>query len=805
VAKKTALEAALEGKRARIDPRRILVGAGAVLAIIAALACFAQAWQGWREAAAHVALQGMRDAVVAELEGFIASRQEALKTALEDAQLRADLAPGDEVGRDRAAVRLKELLPELERVEFYGGELYELLTRDLEDFGYARANILADARARNGIAPAQVHRDQAERNFLALAQAVREGELPIAYAYVWLPPGPTIAPDTPIAPEAGTLEIRQGVRGFTELKRYSGVGSYVNFEAEVRPVANSILTVAISRGELFKLPLFGQLDHWLVLGLGVGLLLLAALLFGQRARMAGVESVASRLLDRVAPKKAEEEGEIMPVGPAKPAPTTAAASSPAPTAATAAAAASGKSAAAKALAIDRSIFRAYDIRGVVGQSLHNDTARMIGLAVGSVLRERGLKEIVIGRDGRLSGPDLVAELIRGLRATGCDVLDIGQVPTPVVYFATYHLNAGSGIAVTGSHNPSNYNGFKIVVGGETLAEDAIQDLYRRISEGRYATGSGGLQVMDVFQDYLDRISGDVQVERRLKVVVDAGNGVAGGVAPQVLEAIGCDVVPLYCEVDGTFPNHHPDPTDPHNLEDLILSVKRLKADVGLAFDGDGDRLGVVTASGEIIYPDRVLMLFAIDVLNRNPGATVIYDVKCTGHLQDIVLRNGGSPIMWKTGHSLMKAKLREEDAALAGEMSGHFFFRERWYGFDDAIYAAARLCEILGASERAPQELFDELPKGVSTPELKVEMQEGQPHDFIARFRDRSNFPSARVSTIDGVRADYPDGWGLVRASNTTPSLVLRFDADNAEALERIKTTFREQMRAIEKDIALPF
>jgi phosphomannomutase/phosphoglucomutase len=311
--------------------------------------------------------------------------------------------------------------------------------------------------------------------------------------------------------------------------------------------------------------------------------------------------------------------------------------------------------------------------------------------------------------------------------------------------------------------------------------------------------------MDVFQDYLDRISGDVQVERRLKVVVDAGNGVAGGVAPQVLEAIGCDVVPLYCEVDGTFPNHHPDPTDPHNLEDLILSVKRLKADVGLAFDGDGDRLGVVTASGEIIYPDRVLMLFAIDVLNRNPGATVIYDVKCTGHLQDIVLRNGGSPIMWKTGHSLMKAKLREEDAALAGEMSGHFFFRERWYGFDDAIYAAARLCEILGASERAPQELFDELPKGVSTPELKVEMQEGQPHDFIARFRDRSNFPSARVSTIDGVRADYPDGWGLVRASNTTPSLVLRFDADNAEALERIKTTFREQMRAIEKDIALPF
>ena len=412
---------------------------------------------------------------------------------------------------------------------------------------------------------------------------------------------------------------------------------------------------------------------------------------------------------------------------------------------------------------------------------------------------------MVARDGRLSGPQLVQELIKGLRLAGADVIDIGAVPTPVLYFATFHLNAGSGVMMTGSHNPPDYNGFKIVIGGETLAEDRIAEIYERIVEGKLANGAGGLQVMDVANDYIERIAGDVQVERRLKVVVDAGNGIAGGIAPQVLEQIGCEVVPLYCEVDGNFPNHHPDPSDPHNLSDLIVSVKRLQADLGLAFDGDGDRLGVVTANGEIIFPDRLLMLFAIDVLNRNPGAAIIYDVKCTGHLQDLILRHGGSPLMWKTGHSLIKAKMREEDAELAGEMSGHFFFRERWFGFDDGIYAAARLCEILGASERSPQDMFDELPKGVSTPELKVPMDEGQHYAYIAKFRERASFPGARVSTIDGVRADYPDGWGLVRCSNTTPNLVLRFDANDQSALTRIQETFRAQMLALEPGLVLPF
>jgi phosphomannomutase/phosphoglucomutase len=437
---------------------------------------------------------------------------------------------------------------------------------------------------------------------------------------------------------------------------------------------------------------------------------------------------------------------------------------------------------------------------VVGQSLTPAATRAIGRAIGSEARDRGLHEIVVGRDGRLSGPELVAALIAGLRSTGIDVIDIGAAPTPVTYFAGYHLNTGSGISVTGSHNPSDYNGFKIVLGGETLSEDAIQNLYRRITERRFVDGMGGLQTIDVNQDYIRRITDDIQIERKLKVVVDCGNGIAGALAPVVLEGIGCEVIPLYCDIDGTFPNHHPDPSDLHNLQDLIVSVKLVGADIGLAFDGDGDRLGVVTASGEVIFPDRVLMLFAIDILTRNPGATIIYDVKCTGHLQPLILQHGGSPLMWRTGHSLIKAKMKETGAALAGEMSGHFFFAERWYGFDDGIYAAARLMEILASDvdERTPQQIFDSLPKGVSTPELKIPMREGEHYRFIETFRQKATFDGARLTTIDGMRADWADGWGLVRASNTTPVLVLRFDADNVQALKRIQDVFRTQLLALD-------
>ena len=444
---------------------------------------------------------------------------------------------------------------------------------------------------------------------------------------------------------------------------------------------------------------------------------------------------------------------------------------------------------------------------MVGQTLDAGVAKLIGQAIGSAMEAQGLREIVVGRDGRLSGPEISHALIEGLRATGRDVIDIGLAPTPLTYFAAYQFRTGSCVAVTGSHNPPDYNGFKIVLGGETLWGDSIQALYASIAEDRLHSSAttGVLQVREVADDYMHRVAEDVQLERKLKVVVDAGNGVAGMLAPEVLEAIGAEVAPIFCEVDGKFPNHHPDPSEAKNLADLIQMVARLDADLGVAFDGDGDRLGVVTRSGEIISPDRVLMLLAADVLERNPGAMILYDVKCTGHLASHILRHGGSPLMWKTGHSLIKAKMKETGAELAGEMSGHFFFKERWYGFDDGIYAAARLLEILATREQSPDEVFATLPKGFSTPELKISMDEGANHAYVDRFRERAKFEGARVATIDGVRADWPDGWGLVRASNTTPTLVLRFDADTPEALTRIQDIFRSQMLAVQPDLVLPF
>ena len=461
----------------------------------------------------------------------------------------------------------------------------------------------------------------------------------------------------------------------------------------------------------------------------------------------------------------------------------------------------------KPVLIDRSIFRAYDIRGIVGRTLDRSVAELIGHSVGSLMQERDLRDIVVGRDGRLSGPEMVEGLVAGLRKAGVNVTDIGMVPTPVVYFGAYHLRTGCCISVTGSHNPPDYNGFKIVVGGETLYGDAITDLHARIAENRLHTAPtpGSLGERDISADYVLRIASDVQLGRRLKVVVDAGNGVAGEIGPRVLEAIGAEVEELYCEIDGTFPNHHPDPSEPHNLEDLIRMVQRLDADLGIAFDGDGDRLGVVTRDGENIYADRLLMLFAADVLERNPGAMIVYDVKCTGRLASHILRHGGSPLMWKTGHSLIKAKMRETGAELAGEMSGHFFFAERWYGFDDGIYAAARLLEILATAPEFPDEVLHALPKGVSTPEIKVDAPGGDPHTFVEQFREGAFFEGGRLSTIDGLRVDWPDGWGLVRASNTTPVLVLRFDADNAEALARIQATFRERLLQVKPDLVLPF
>ncbi|MCX8086887.1 MAG: phosphomannomutase/phosphoglucomutase [Rhodocyclaceae bacterium] len=455
--------------------------------------------------------------------------------------------------------------------------------------------------------------------------------------------------------------------------------------------------------------------------------------------------------------------------------------------------------------ISPAIFKAYDIRGIVGETLTTEAARLIGQALGSEARARGLKSLVIGRDGRLSGPQLASALAEGLLATGIDVIDIGCVPTPVTYFAAHHLGTQSCVSVTGSHNPPDYNGFKIVLGGETLANERIQALRRRIEGADFTSGAGVLCRTDVKPAYLERIVSDVTLARPMKIVIDCGNGVAGHVAPMLFRRLGCDVVELFCEVDGRFPNHHPDPSKPENLADVQRALQETDAELGLAFDGDGDRLGVVTKDGEIIYADRLLMLFAADILARHPGAPIIYDVKCSRWVAESVKYQGGEPLMWKTGHALIKAKLKETGAPFAGEMSGHFFFGERWYGFDDGLYAGARLLEIVSRWPDGNWPL-KHLPKAISTPELNLKMKEGEPHQLIERLKREGRFPTAReLITLDGVRAEYADGFGLARASNTTPVVVLRFEADTAAALSRIEAEFKAALEGVWPGLKVDF
>jgi phosphomannomutase/phosphoglucomutase len=396
-------------------------------------------------------------------------------------------------------------------------------------------------------------------------------------------------------------------------------------------------------------------------------------------------------------------------------------------------------------------------------------------------------------------------MIDGIVSTGCDAVDIGAVPTGVLYFAAHECGSGSGVMVTGSHNPPDYNGFKIMIGGETLAGDRITDLYRKLEAGEMRIGRGHVRREEMVEQYRERIAGDIQLNRPIKVVADCGNGIGGVCAIDVLRAVGAEVLPLFDEVDGNFPNHHPDPSDPENLVELIDAVKLMGADLGVAFDGDADRLGVVTPTGEIIYADRIMMLFAREILGRNPGARIIYDVKCTGKLEAVIRDAGGEPEMYKTGHSLIKNHMKEMGAPFAGEMSGHFFFGDRWYGFDCGIYSAARLLEILAKDVREPMHVLNSLPSSISTPELKVQMAEGENHAFIDTFQEKARFADARVSTIDGLRADFDYGWGLVRASNTTPILVVRFEADSKESLDIIKEAFRLQMLSINRDLRLPF
>jgi len=455
--------------------------------------------------------------------------------------------------------------------------------------------------------------------------------------------------------------------------------------------------------------------------------------------------------------------------------------------------------------IPKTIFKAYDIRGIVGKTLTPEIVEAIGHAIGSEAIARAQHTIAIGRDGRLSGPELLAALARGIQKSGINVIDIGCVATPIVYFAAFDLKTDCCVMLTGSHNPPDYNGIKIVLAGEALHGDGIQTLRTRIVSNDLTSGCGSYTQQDVGAAYIARVVSDVKLARPMTVTVDCGNGAAGGHVGELYRQLGCTVHELYCEVDGHFPNHHPDPSDPNNLQDLIAAIKVNGSELGLAFDGDGDRLGVVTKEGDIIYPDRQLMLFAADLLSRHPGAEILFDIKCTRKLYDWIRSHGGKPTIWKTGHSLLKAKMKETGALLAAEMSGHIFFKERWYGFDDGLYTGARLLELLSKVANISDTL-NALPDSICTPELYIQTTEGEHHALIAQLKHTSEFPGAiDIITLDGIRVEYADGFGLARPSNTTPVIMLRFEGDTQAAMERIQNAFRKIFQQAAPHLMLPF
>ncbi|MBX2867745.1 MAG: phosphomannomutase/phosphoglucomutase [Acidiferrobacterales bacterium] len=451
------------------------------------------------------------------------------------------------------------------------------------------------------------------------------------------------------------------------------------------------------------------------------------------------------------------------------------------------------------------IFKAYDIRGIVDHSLTNDMVELIGCALGAEALSQGVNTFVIGRDGRLSGVSLGESLAKGILSSGCDVIDIGQVPTPTLYFATKEFQTGTGVQVTGSHNPPEYNGLKMMINGTTLSGELIQKIKQRILDQDFVQGSGTLEKREMLSAYRDKVVSDVKLKRPLKVVIDCGNGVGGAVATELFRGIGCDVTELFCEVDGNFPNHHPDPSQLENLQDLIAEVQKTGAEFGMAFDGDADRLGVVAPDGSVIWPDRQMLLFSRSILEATPGAEIIFDVKCSQILPADIEAHGGKATMWKTGHSFIKAKLRESGAALAGEMSGHIFFNDRWGGFDDGLYAGARLCELIAANDQSASDVFGALPNTINTPELRLEMAEGEHYALMEELNQNAHFENGAVSKIDGLRVDFDDGFGLIRPSNTTPTLIMRFESHTEEGLQRIQGQFRDLLISTRSGLELPF
>lgn len=791
----------------RLWPARAHPASPLVLAVLLSVLTGGFGWSGytqWRASATAERLGQVRDQVVSGVERGLTKQTRQLEAVLKDAQVATALARGDAANAGAAIGK-----------GFPGAQEVQVLASDLADayaeparFGYARLELLEAAQL-GAQARAQVV-SVGGRPQLGVAAPVHLARTP-ALVYLRLPLAQlTAALDKIDLPAKSYLALRQG--GYDVVQK-GLVPLAGEAESLARPIGQTGLRIVAAVAQVDEGP-FGC-DAATCGIVALLLALLSALIVVVRyGRLPLDGHLLSRLpLNRkgapaagadAAPTLTQALQQLAPT-PDTGTDTDLAAEQAQPSAAVAVAVAT-------AVQLPAAIFRGDDICGVVGDELTPAVCTLIGAAVGSVMHEQGLNGIVVGHDGRVSGPELASALIEGLRGSGCRVIDVGQAPTPVVYFAAHRLHAGGCVAVTGSHNPPEYNGLKALIGGRALSGEAIVELRRRIDEGRLhqAEERGVLEQRDISGDYIQQIADDVQLQRPLRVVADAGNGAAGEIAPRLLEAIGAEVVPLYCEIDGSFPNHYPDPSDPHNLRDLVQMVERFDADLGVAFDGDGDRLAVVTRQGEMVLADRLLMLFAADVLRRNPGALVIYDVRSTGKLTDFILLNGGSPMMCGTGLATIRAEMRGKGAELAGEMSGHFFFKERWYGFDDGLYAAARLLDILAQREDSLMQVLAELPASVATPEIEVPAEDSAQvlERFVAAVGNGqagAAFAGARLSTMDGFRADFPDGWGLLRASDTAPALMLRFEADDVPALARIQDLFRAQLQSLLPNAVLDF
>ncbi|MDH4019210.1 MAG: phosphomannomutase/phosphoglucomutase [Xanthomonadales bacterium] len=807
----------LESLRFRIENLNpvVLIGAGAV-ALVLVLVLFLTGGTSQKESDENLA---QAKQVIEQVNAHVLN----FRRVLEDQQVQelAVIAAGDPEKLANLQQYISGRIPDVIAVDIYTTELETLRGADLGPFGYAVLDMLFTTEAM-GLAPAQIH-GKGEGSYLAMAVRVGDKEAPKGYLLAKVSPEGLVSTFKAALSKPGAFMLDQSNGRFNPL---------ILGELAVQPSSSEhivwlrVPTTLFRIGYVNGVKVGGSLDSLRPVLFIAGLLLLAlGLLLKFRPpplELREDPSHSESPLESTEPQ--EDQSALVQLEDGQGTVEKGATEESHNRLQTAESTNDGlghielpdlgfnlekasmhRKKILPPVELVESIFRAYDIRGIVGQTLDADVAYQVGQVVGTLTLEQEAAPVVVARDGRESGVDLSEGLINGIASTGCDVVDIGAVPTGVLYFGAYELGSATGVMVTGSHNPPDYNGIKMLIGGVTQSGEQITDIYNRIKSGSVRVGKGNVSQQDMLSRYREKIAGDIQLQRPLKVIADCGNGIGGVAAADVLRDIGAEVITLFDEVDGSFPNHHPDPSEPENLTDLIEAVRLMNADIGVAFDGDADRLGVVTSVGEIIYSDRLMMMFSTDVLSRVPGSTIIYDVKCTGHLHHVIEEAGGRAMMYKTGHSLIKNKMREVNAPFAGEMSGHFFFKERWYGFDCGIYSACRLLEILAADERDPAEVLSGLPNSISTPELKLHMQEGENHAFVAEMQEKARFSDARITTIDGVRADFVDGWGLVRASNTTPILVLRFEGDTEQSLQRIKDVFRQQMLAINNELKMPF